>query len=52
MNGRSVFNFAAKVIPAHTQQTLQKNNLTVDQMDQFILRDPNHSGYLMTYKSQ
>ena len=37
MNGRDVFNFAATVIPSHIHDTLQKNNLSIEQIDQFIL---------------
>ena len=37
MNGREVFNFAAKIIPGHIQQTLQKNNVSIEEIDQFIV---------------
>jgi len=37
MNGRSVFSFTATVIPAHIKDMLEKNDLTVDNMDLFAL---------------
>jgi len=37
MNGREVFNFAAKVIPKHINDVLQKNNLAIEQVDHIIL---------------
>ncbi|MDP3706023.1 MAG: ketoacyl-ACP synthase III [Legionellaceae bacterium] len=36
MNGREVVNFAAKIIPAHIHQLLQKNKLSIDDIDRFI----------------
>lgn len=50
MNGREVFNFAAKVIPTHIQQTLQKNNVSMNMIDQFILHQG--SKYIVTMIQQ
>lgn len=36
MNGREVVNFAAKIIPTHIHQLLQKNNLSLGDIDKFI----------------
>ncbi|OGV26346.1 MAG: 3-oxoacyl-ACP synthase [Legionellales bacterium RIFCSPHIGHO2_12_FULL_37_14] len=36
MHGREILNFAAKIIPYHIQQTLRKNNLLMNQVDNFI----------------
>jgi 3-oxoacyl-[acyl-carrier-protein] synthase-3 len=46
MNGREVFNFAAKIIPEHILQTLQKNNLSIEEIDQFIVHQG--SKYIVT----
>lgn len=37
MNGRAVFNFAAKHVPADVATTVQKNGLTLAEVDCFIL---------------
>jgi 3-oxoacyl-[acyl-carrier-protein] synthase-3 len=37
MNGRAVFNFAAKVVPEDIRQMVAKNGLTLDQIDRFLL---------------
>ena len=37
MNGRAVFNFAAKYVPADVATTVQKNGLTLAEVDCFIL---------------
>jgi 3-oxoacyl-[acyl-carrier-protein] synthase-3 len=37
MNGRSVFNFSATVIPEHITKTLRKNDLTIKEIDKFLL---------------
>lgn len=37
MNGRAVFNFAAKTIPMHITSLLSKNNLTDDNIDKYVL---------------
>lgn len=36
MNGRAVFNFAAKYIPADINLMLEKNGVTLDQVDRFL----------------
>lgn len=36
MNGRAVFNFAAKHVPADVTRVLQQNGLTVEEVDSFI----------------
>ncbi|MEW6521160.1 MAG: ketoacyl-ACP synthase III [Thermodesulfobacteriota bacterium] len=36
MNGRAVFNFAAKYVPVEVVQVLQQNGLTLEQVDSFI----------------
>ncbi|MEJ2201262.1 MAG: ketoacyl-ACP synthase III [Desulfuromonadaceae bacterium] len=37
MNGRAVFNFAAKIVPEDIRQMLEKNGLTLDDVDRFLL---------------
>lgn len=37
MNGRAVFNFAAKHVPADVSELLQKNKLTLAEVDCFVL---------------
>lgn len=46
MNGWEVFNFTAKYIPQHIQQTLEKNNLTLEEVDQILLHQG--SKYIVT----
>jgi len=41
MNGPEVFNFTAKVIPKFTKELLLKNNLQVNQIDQYIFHQAN-----------
>lgn len=36
MNGRGIFNFAAKYVPLDVRAVLQKNNLSFEQIDKFI----------------
>ncbi|OHB29920.1 MAG: 3-oxoacyl-ACP synthase [Desulfuromonadaceae bacterium GWC2_58_13] len=37
MNGRAVFNFAAKVVPEDIRQMVAKNGLTLEKVDRFLL---------------
>lgn len=37
MNGRQVFNFSATTVPASLQRALEKNGVTMDEVDQVIL---------------
>ena len=37
MNGRAVFNFTATVVPGNIEQTLEKNGLTKQDVDLFVL---------------
>lgn len=37
MNGRAVFNFAAKVVPDDIRLMVEKNGMTLDQIDRFLL---------------
>jgi 3-oxoacyl-[acyl-carrier-protein] synthase-3 len=37
MNGRAVFNFAAKVVPDDIRQVVEKNDLTLEEIDRFLL---------------
>ncbi len=37
MNGRAVFNFAAKVVPDDIRQMIEKNGLSLEQVDRFLL---------------
>jgi 3-oxoacyl-[acyl-carrier-protein] synthase III len=37
MNGRAVFNFAAKVIPDDIRKMVEKNDLTLEKIDRFLL---------------
>lgn len=41
MNGPEVFNFTAGVIPKFTKELLVKNNLKIDNVDQFIFHQAN-----------
>ena len=41
MNGPEVFNFTAQVIPKFTKELLIKNNLEVNQIDQYIFHQAN-----------
>ena len=36
-NGRGIFNFAARYVPADFKNLLQKNNLEIKDIDKFIL---------------
>lgn len=47
MNGRSVFNFAAKVIPEDIKKTMEINKISVENIDKFIL----HQGSLHIVKT-
>jgi len=37
MNGRAVFNFAVQTIPKSIEKTLKKNNISIDDIDIFLL---------------
>lgn len=37
MEGRRVFNFAATTVPAHIRQVLERNSLTPDEIDLFVM---------------
>lgn len=37
MNGRAIFNFAAQNVPKHIKKLLDKNNLTDDDIDKYLL---------------
>jgi 3-oxoacyl-[acyl-carrier-protein] synthase-3 len=37
MNGRAVFNFAAKIVPDDIRQVVAKNGLTLESVDRFLL---------------
>jgi len=41
MNGTEIFTFAIKIVPKLVQQTLEKNNLTLDQVDYVIFHQAN-----------
>ncbi|MBO6792759.1 MAG: ketoacyl-ACP synthase III [Balneolaceae bacterium] len=36
MNGRSIFNFAAKYVPKDVAKVLDQNNLSIDEIDSFV----------------
>jgi 3-oxoacyl-[acyl-carrier-protein] synthase III len=36
MNGRGIFNFAARYVPADVKKLLQKSNLKIEDIDKFI----------------
>lgn len=41
MDGPEIFNFTSSVIPNFTQEVLEKNNILMDEIDQFILHQAN-----------
>ncbi len=41
MNGIDIFNFSLRVIPSLVKETLEKNNLTADEIDFFVLHQAN-----------
>jgi len=41
MNGPDVFNFTSEVIPSFTLEVLKKNNIVIDEIDQFVFHQAN-----------
>ncbi|MFT4523145.1 MAG: 3-oxoacyl-[acyl-carrier-protein] synthase-3 [Bacteroidia bacterium] len=41
MNGAEVFNFSIKSVPVLIKQTLEKNNMEMEDVDYFVLHQPN-----------
>jgi 3-oxoacyl-[acyl-carrier-protein] synthase-3 len=37
MNGREIFNFAARTVPSDVKRVLELNNLQIDDIDRFLL---------------
>jgi 3-oxoacyl-[acyl-carrier-protein] synthase-3 len=41
MNGPEIFNFTSEVIPSFTKEVVEKNNLLIEQVDQYVFHQAN-----------